>query len=61
MELWTMAFSWIGGFLAGFVAGYLTKLFRDDPFDENDGDGHLSETKIPDYYFEHQRSIIEGS
>ena len=56
-----MAFSWMGGFLAGFVAGYLTKLFRDDPFDENDGDGHLSETKIPDYYFEHQRSIIEGS
>jgi hypothetical protein len=61
MELWTLAISWLGGFSAGFVAGYLVKVFRDEPLDEADGEVGLSESKIPNYYFDHQRSIIEGS
>lgn len=61
MELWILAISWLGSFSAGFVAGYLVKVFRDDPLDENDREAGLSESKIPNYYFDHHRSIIEGS
>jgi hypothetical protein len=57
MELWTMLLSWLGGFFAGFVAGYLIKAFRDEPPDESDDDTNLSVSQIPDYFFDHQRFI----
>ena len=33
MELWTMLFIWIGGFLAGSVAGYLIRAIKEESID----------------------------
>jgi hypothetical protein len=60
MELWTMLLSWLGGFFAGFVAGYLVKVFRDEPLEEapdESDDTSLSVSQIPDYFFDHHRFI----
>lgn len=55
MELWTMLLSWVGGFFAGFVVGYLVKAFRDEPPDEGDDATNLSVSQIPNYFFDHHR------
>jgi hypothetical protein len=56
MEPWMMALSLLGGFFAGFVAGYLLKAFWDAPV-EGENDANAPASKIPDYYFDQQRTI----